>query len=162
MHKIAFIFLLLFSACGIEVPQPIPRLYAPNGLRVENVYKTVGSTQEAQARLRLTWYGVNPELEFSGYNIYYTSNYADAVAFRGTKILCRQFNPRQATLVVRQPFDEAQYFDYEIKKFYYAGQGELFTEGTEYWFFIKAYNQTRNIESPPSMYASVVFEDDLN
>lgn len=157
MHKIIFILTLFlsFSKCGLEVPQPIPRLYPPNGVRVFNAGAGKPST------VRLTWYGVNPEQQFSGYNIYYTDDIANATSYNGTKILCLQFNPSQATLPVH-PFNVAKKFTFDITKFYYANQGELFTEGKEYWFYVKAYNQIRNIESPPSLYDSVIFKDNLD
>ena len=158
MKKLLTIIFLFFSSCGIEVPQPVPRLYSPNGLIVENVFNSDG---DPTAVLRVTWHGLNPELEFSGYNIYYTDNDADATAFKGTKILCRNFNPRQSTLVVLQPFNISRPFSYDVKKFYYE-TGELFINNKQYWFFVTAFNQVRNLESPPSMWASVIFKDNTD
>ena len=156
MKKTLIIFFILFSSCGQEIHQPVPRLYAPNGVQV---YNSLLGTGVPAATLRVTWFGLNPELEFSGYNIYYTDNIADATALKGTKILCANFNPKQASFVVRQPFNVSRSFSYDIKKFYYAGQGQLFSQGKEYWFFVTAFNQVRNLERPPSMWASVIFED---
>lgn len=154
--KLLLIFLFsFFSHCGIEVPQPIPRLYSPNGVQASNA-------GNPPSTVRLTWFGVNPEEGFSGYNIYYTDNIANAESYRGTKILCLNFNPRQATVPIRPPFNLARQFSFNITKFYYANQGELFTEGKEYWFYVTAFNQVRNIESPPSRYASVIFEDNID
>jgi len=158
MKNLILLF-FLFTACGIEVPQPIPRLYAPNGLIVENSKSSSGIPPST---FQLTWWGVNPEEGFSGYNIYYVTNHADASAYRnGTRILCINFNPQQATLVVKPPFNRSRLFSYNIKKFYYANQGELFTQGKEYWFWITAYNNVRNLESPASQFYSAIFEDNL-
>ena len=157
MKKSLIIIFLFFSSCGIEVPQPIPRLYAPNGVQVFNAASEAGVPA---ATVRITWYGLNPELEFSGYNIYFTDNIADANALKGVKILCKNFNPRQASFVVSPPFDVSKSFSYDVTKFYY-NTGELFINGKEYWFFVTAFNQLRNLESPPSMWASVVFLDNL-
>ncbi len=156
MKKFLILTFIFFSSCGIEVPQPIPRLYSPNGAQARNVF----ANGVPQAIIQLTWYGVNPEEGFSGYNIYFTDNEADATAFKGTKLLCKNFNPRQATLVVPQPFNKSRPFSFNIKKFYY-NQGELFTQGSQYWFFITAFNQVRNLESPPSMWTTVTFEDNI-
>ena len=158
MKKLLVAFFLFFSSCGLEVPQPIPRLYAPNGVLVKNLFSSTGAPS---ATVEVTWYGLNPEQEFSGYNIYYTDNEADATAFRGAKILCRNFNPRQASLIVSPPFNISRPFSYKIKKYYYGLNSELFTDGTQYWFFVTAFNQVRNLESPPSMWATVVFKDNL-
>ncbi|MGL5955865.1 MAG: hypothetical protein ACRC0X_04575 [Brevinema sp.] len=152
------LFLYFFSSCGLEVPQPIPRLYSPNGIRVENVRSGTGVPAST---IRVRWYGINPEEGFSGYNIYYTDNFANALNYKGTKILCLSFNPKQATLPIRPPFNVVREFSFDVTKFYYANQGELFTQGKEYWFFVTAYNQVRNLESPPSYYGSIIFEDNL-
>ncbi len=154
MKRYSLFLFLLLSHCGLEVPQAIPRLYSPNGVKVNNIgYSTV----------RVEWCGVNPEEEFSGYNIYYTDNITDATAFIGTKILCVNFNPKQASLPVKPPFNYAKEFSHDITKYYYATNNSvLFTQGKEYWFFVTAYNQTRDLESPPSYYASVIFQDSID
>ena len=158
MKKLLIIIFLFFSSCGIEVPQPIPRLYAPNGVQVLNASAVTGVPAST---LRVTWYGLNPELEFSGYNIYFTDNIGDATANKGIKILCKNFNPRQASFVVPRPFNVSRSFSYDITKFYY-NTGELFTAGKEYWFFVTAFNQVRNLESPPSMWTTVIFKDNID
>lgn len=150
-----FILFIILTNCGIEVPQPIPRLYSPNGVQVQNA-------GNPPSTIRVTWFGVNPEEEFSGYNIYYTDEITIAESYNGTKILCPNFNPIQATLPIRPPFNIARKFSFDITKFYYANQGELFKEGKEYWFYVKAYNQLRNIESPPSRYSQVIFQDNID
>lgn len=158
MKKLILIISFFFSACGIEVPQPIPRLYAPNGLVVKNVQD--GGIPAST--FRLTWWGVNPEEGFVGYNIYYATNSADASSYKnGTRILCTNFNPKQATVVVKPPFNQAKQFTYDIKKFYYANKADLFTNGYTYWFWITAYNSVRNLESPPSQYNSREFFDNI-
>ncbi len=149
-----YLFLLLFlSYCGLEVPQAIPRLYAPNGVSVEN---------NGYSEVQVTWWGINPEEEFSGYNIYYTDNITDAYSFTGTKILCINFNPKEPTSPVKPPFNVAREFSYNINKYYYSDGSALFTQGKEYWFFVKAYNFNRDLESPASFYASVIFQDSLD
>lgn len=157
MKKSLIIIFLFFSSCGIEVPQPIPRLYAPNGVQVFNAATAGGSA----ATVRITWYGLNPELEFSGYNIYFTDDINSAASYKGVKILCRNFNPRQASFVVPRPFNVSRPFSYDVKKFYYSSNTELFKNGTTYWFFVTAFNQVRNLESPPSVWASVMFLDNI-
>lgn len=153
---LVLIFLFL-NSCGIELPQPKTRLYAPNGLIVKNS-KSGGVPA---ATLVLTWYGLNPEEDFSGYNIYFTNNITDATAYKGTKILSKNFNPKQATLPVMPPFTVARQFTFDIKKYYYAGGKPLFEQNREYWFFVKAFSVVKNIESPASQYYKVVFEDNL-
>ena len=158
MKKLLIVIFLFFSSCGIEVPQPVPRLYTPNGVQVLNASKITGVPA---ATVRVTWYGLNPEEGFSGYNIYFTDNIADANALKGIKILCKNFNPRQASFVVSPPFNVSRSFSYDITKFYY-NDGELFTNGKQYWFFVTAFNQVRNLESPPSMWAAVIFKDNID
>ncbi|MGL4366979.1 MAG: hypothetical protein ACRCTQ_01655 [Brevinemataceae bacterium] len=148
----------LLTFCGIEVAQPIPRLYAPNGLIVESGRNAAG---EPTAQFVLTWQGLNPEEEFSGYNIYYANTRVDAMAYRGKKLLNDKlaFDRLQPTLVVRRPFTVASNFTFVIHKYYYSANEQLFTNNMDYWFFIKAYNLVRNIESPPSLYFEAKFID---
>lgn len=153
-NKLIGIFVFL-SGCGIEVAQPTPRLFAPNGVTVENVINpATGKTEE---KFLIKWYGVNPEEMFSGYNIYYTTNEVDAIAYKGIKILCTNFNKLQPSLVVKPPFNVVRQFSVEVKSAYYANGTFLFTNLRPYWFYVKAYSVVRDIESPPSLYSQGIF-----
>ena len=144
MYRMIGIFFLLFlSSCGIEVAQSISRLYAPNGVKV---------TATGGGDFTVTWYGLNPESGFSGYNIYYTDNDSDALNYRGLKIYSKTGgSSRDATLSVTLPFNTTKFFTHTFNKD--NGTQKLpFTAGITYYFFVRAYNKTRNLESPPSLY----------
>ncbi len=147
------IVLFLTAGCGLETPQSIPRLYPPNGVQVFN--ETAGANNSS---FQIKWWGINPESEFSGYNVYYTDSLVEAQSYTATKLLCVNLNPSQATLPVTPPFNITRQFTFNVNKYAY-GSTAIFENGKTYYFYVTAYNRIRGCESPTSLYSAGVFYD---
>lgn len=142
------LFLFFLSSCGLEVPQSAPRLFPPNGLKVS-------STLSDGGKYKIDFQGLNPESDFSGYNLYYTSSEADATLGVGKKVSVISNTNRtlEPTFSVSPPFNKASNFTYTLRRDNDLADDPFFkpSEMPTFHFFVRAYSRTRNFESPSSI-----------
>ncbi|MGL5721693.1 MAG: hypothetical protein ACRCY4_04760, partial [Brevinema sp.] len=98
MKNIILFSFLLFSACGIQAPQAIPRLYPPGALSVQ--FSSAGGANI----YTVTFEGLNSETNFSGYNLYYTADEAAARIGSGTKVVRVSMTTADPTFAIANPF----------------------------------------------------------
>ncbi|MGL4394268.1 MAG: hypothetical protein ACRCS8_03485 [Brevinema sp.] len=155
MHFRIFLilFFLGFSSCGIETPQALPKLFAPNGVVILEGENTPSRT------ITVSWFGSNPEEHFSGYNIYYATDRNDALNLRGRRIPNSAVNSTDATYIVTLPFYNVQEFNFVFNRDNHGSviQNDLRNAPTVY-IWVRAYSKIQGIESEASRFAKGQFD----
>ena len=148
MKNISLCFLFLLSSCGIQGPSSTIALYPPNGLMV--------TYSNSRREYTVTFQALNPEENFSGYNLYYTTSLASAELGQGQKVVLKSaiINDRDPTFIVNQPFDTVQTFTYVLNEdkmpnnfFYFTT-----TQASDYRFVVRSYDRAAARESVSSRY----------
>ena len=155
MKNICIISFLLLSACGIQAPTAIKRLFPAGAVRV--TYSTVGT-----GTYTVTFQGLNPEDFFSGYNLYYTDNSTAAAIGSGTKVIRTSAASTDPTIPIGDPFNNVTTFSFTMtdssvtNKIFHSGVPSA-TPSTFHWF-IRAYSVSEALESPYSLSVQTVVD----
>ncbi|MCX7881688.1 MAG: hypothetical protein N2314_00495 [Brevinematales bacterium] len=127
---------VMLTACGIESFEQEISLNPPLGLV---------ATINADGNIVLSFWGMNNEPYFEGYNIYIATSMQDALEDKGKKIAGPSEN--QATMPNISVMNTATSFTYTVTK---DGNGDPLMSGMTYFFYVKAYSAQYNIQSPRS------------
>ncbi|MGL4389103.1 MAG: hypothetical protein ACRCTJ_06905 [Brevinema sp.] len=142
---------MLINSCGIETPQGLPKLFTPNGV-------VILEGSKSSQNLTICWYGLNPENEFSGYNIYYAKTKNDALNLRGRKLPnISGGNTQDPSIIVNFPFFEARKFSFLFERNKYNSVIQDDLRGSPVFIWITAFSKTRQIESEASRFAEGQF-----
>ena len=141
--------LLLLSACGIQAPSAIKRLFPPGDISV--VYDSSGT-----GKYTITFQGLNPEDFFSGYNLYFTDSPSAAAIGSGTKIVPSNKARTDPTFTINGPFLSVSNFTFTLLNnstitnvIFHSGVPAA-TPSSFYWF-VRAYSTSEALESPYSL-----------
>ncbi|MGL4561245.1 MAG: hypothetical protein ACRCV0_03015 [Brevinema sp.] len=146
-------FFLLLSSCGIETPQGLPKLFTPNGVLIKEGSETPSRT------LTICWTGLNPEDDFTGYNIYYTRDKNSALSLNGRRLPnISGGNSTDSTFLVSFPVFTARKFTFLLNRDLYRDGFEDLKASGPIFIYIKAHSQTRAFESEPSGFAEGQFD----
>ena len=126
----------VLSACGIESFEDNLSLNAPLGLT---------ATTNDSGNIVLSFWALNDEPYFEGYNIYIATSMQDALEDKGEKIPGP--SEGQATMPNISAMTTATLFNYEVTK---DAHGSPLSSGITYFFYVKAYSGQYNIQSPRS------------
>ena len=148
MKKFIILSFLFLSACGIQAPSAIKRLFPPGAVKI--VFNSGTSSYT------ITFQGLNPETFFSGYNLYYTTNSAAAAIGSGTKVVRINTSSTDPTFVVNSPFFTVSNFTFTLDN-NNTITNNIFGSGTpiispfSFHWFIRAYSVSEALESPYSL-----------
>ncbi|NPV38468.1 hypothetical protein BREVNS_0292 [Brevinematales bacterium NS] len=128
--------LLFLASCGIESFEQEISLNPPLGL---------SATTNGDGDIVLSFWGMNNEPYFEGYNIYIASSMQDALEDKGEKIPGPSEN--QATMPNISVMSSVTLFTYTVTK---DAKGDPLVSGVTYFFYVKAYSAQYNVQSPRS------------
>lgn len=131
-----FLLVVGLTGCGIESFEQEVSLNPPLGL---------SATTNADGNIVLSFWGLNSEPYFEGYNIYIATTMQDAIEEKGGKLPGPSEN--QATMPNIAVMNTATLFTYTVTK---NAQGDPLVSGFTYFFYVKAYSAQYNIQSPRS------------
>ncbi|URA10188.1 hypothetical protein [Thermospira aquatica] len=134
-HVIVF-WVFLVTGCGIESFEQEISLNPPLGLE---------ATVDGNGDIELSFWGMNNEPYFEGYNIYIAAAMEDALQDRGGRLPGPSEN--QATIPNISVMNEAKRFTYTVTK---NTNGDPLQSGVTYFFYVKAYSAQYNVQSPRS------------
>lgn len=129
-------FVLCLTSCGIESFEQEISLNPPLGLV---------ATVNGNGDIILSFWGMNNEPYFEGYNIYIASTMEDALQEKGEKIPGP--GEQQATMPNIPVMNQATSFSYMVTK---DARGNPLESGITYFFYVKAYSAQYNVQSPRS------------
>lgn len=128
--------ILLLVSCGIESFEPEYRLNPPLGLTAETVSNGI----------KLTFWGLNPEDYFSGYQVFVGTSYDEVRTNDRSKRVPN--NSGDFPTIIVTPFNTSTKFEIVIT--YTTNLNEPLVSGLEYYFSVAAYSKRYDIFSPLS------------
>ncbi|MGB9621822.1 MAG: hypothetical protein ACPL4C_05250 [Brevinematia bacterium] len=150
LFLLVFVILFLYS-CGIDVPEVDLKLNAPKGLKVEF---TTNDT------IKFNFWAYNNEDYFSGYVVFFSSNYSDlsdpTKPLIDKPVVVNQVSFTLPTFTV-EPFYEPRELSFELPLNSKDVNGNtIFYRGFSYYFAVSAYSYSKKIFSPMSNITNVV------
>lgn len=146
-----FLFLFVFSSlfilfsCGIQVYEEVPSLAAPGGVEVE--LTNVGGKDA----FNVIFHGLNVEEYFSGYNVYFCSNFTDYDGDDNWLLYTNNEGYANRPTMWRDmtAFSNETVFTQTVDG-YPNGDPFVLAAGRTFYFAVKAYSVLNDIESEKS------------
>ncbi len=142
---LAVIILALFSACGIEGFQAIPKLNPPLG-----VVASMSSN-----KIMVSFWSSNPETYLTGFNIYIADSIQTLKDNQGKLMPNSDGDPDKPTLW-RNVEPSSNAVLYQIV-FAQDNDNQPFQNNLSYFFMVRAYSSEYNLKSLPSNITNVTF-----
>lgn len=144
---LSVILMTIAGACGIEGIQSVIRLNSPLGVKLESVSNNTA--------IKVTFWGLNDEDFFSGYDIYIAANTSAAEAGSGLKCQNLNMDWSKPTISGLSPVTVATQYTYVILYNVTNNTDYPFKTTIDYFIYVKAYSEVYNVHSGRSDYAVV-------